>query len=365
MTRVKDIIAELDKWAPTALQESYDNGGLIVGNPNWEVKGVLCCLDSVEAIIDEAISLNCNVVLAHHPIVFSGLKKLTGKSYVEQTIMKAIKHDIAIVAWHTALDSIGTGVNYKLGNLLGVKKQRILQPKRNVLYRLGVYVPKENLRQLEEAVFAVGGGYIGNYSSCSFYTEGMGSFKPETGANPHTGELGVRSTVSELKVEFVVPEHARFGVHQAMLAAHPFEEVAHEWVKLDNYRTDVGSGMIGEFEEPIDVKAWMNEIKGKLQIGCIKHTMLLKEKIQRIAWCGGSGDFLLEDAIAQGAEVFVTSDFKYHRFFDHQGKIVILDIGHYETESCVIDLLSDWLTEKFTTFAIHKTRIVTNPVQYF
>lgn len=365
MTRVKDIVAELEKWAPSALQESYDNGGLIVGDANNEVSGVLCCLDSIEEVVDEAIALACNVILAHHPIVFSGLKKITGKSYVERTIIKAIQNDIAIIAWHTALDNVSTGVNAQLGRVLGVEQRRILQPKKSNLYKLGVYVSEENFKAMEDAVFAAGGGWIGNYSECSFSWEGLGAFKPEEGANPQTGTIGQRWVEEEMKVEFIVPEHAKWAVHQAMIQTHPYEEVAHEWIKLENSRTDVGSGMIGELKEAVDIRQWLGAIKEKMQLGCIKHTALVNEKIQRIAWCGGSGDFLLEDAIAQRADVFVTSDFKYHRFFDHQGKIVIVDIGHFETESCVIDLLSDWLTEKFTTFAIHKTRIVTNPVQYF
>ena len=365
MTTVKHIIAELERWAPSIWQESYDNGGLIVGSLEMEVSGVLCCLDCTEEIVQEAIDRKCNVVLAHHPIVFGGLKKLTGQNYVEQTVIKAIKNDIAIIAWHTALDNASTGVNAQLGRVLGMRTMQILQPKKDTLLKLAVYVLPKNLQAIEAAVFAAGGGAIGNYSECSFYWNGNGSYKPEVGANPVIGTIGVREFTDEVKVEFIVPDHAKWAVHQAMIKAHPYEEVAHEWITLDNVRTDVGSGMIGELPKPVPILDWLRILKTSMSLGCIKHTKLIHENISKVAWCGGSGDFLLETAIARGAQVFITSDFKYHRFFDHQQKIIIVDIGHYETESCVIDLLSDWLTEKFTTFAIHKTRIVTNPVQYF
>lgn len=365
MTTVKDIIAELELWAPSVWQESYDNGGLIVGSMEMEVKGVLCCLDCTEDIVQEAINNHCNVVLAHHPIVFSGLKKITGKNYVEQTVIKAIKNDVAIIAWHTALDNVSTGVNAQLGKVLGMRTMRILQPKKDTLLKLAVYVLPRDLQAIESAVFAAGGGAIGNYSECSFYWNGHGAYKPEEGSKPFIGKQGVRELTEEVKVEFIVPDHAQRAVHQAMVNAHPYEEVAHEWIVLDNVRTDVGSGMIGDLPQPVAIMDWLRQLKSSMSLGCIKHTSLVHERISKVAWCGGSGDFLLETAIAQGAQVFITSDFKYHRFFDHQQKIIIVDIGHYETESCVIDLLSDWLTEKFTTFAIHKTRIVTNPVQYF
>lgn len=365
MTTVKDIISELERWAPSMWQESYDNGGLIVGSMEMEVKGVLCCLDCTEDIVQEAIENQCNVVLAHHPIVFSGIKKLTGKNYVERTVIKAVKNDIAIIAWHTALDNVHTGVNAQLGKVLGIQSMRILQPKKNTLLKLSVYVLPKDLKAMETAVFAAGGGAIGNYSECSFSWSGQGAYKPEKGAKPFIGELGVRELTEEIKVEFIVPDHAQWAVHRAMIAAHPYEEVAHEWIALENFRSDVGSGMIGELAQPVSILDWLSQLKSSMSLRCIKHTTLIHNSISRVAWCGGSGDFLLETAIAQGAQVFITSDFKYHRFFDHQQKIIIVDIGHYETESCVIDLLSDWLTEKFTTFAIHKTRIVTNPVQYF
>jgi dinuclear metal center YbgI/SA1388 family protein len=365
MNTVKDLIRHLNLWAPLSLQESYDNGGLIAGDADQVITGVLCCLDCTEQIIEEAIERKCNVVLAHHPIVFSGLKKLTGRTYVERTIIYAIKHDIAIIAWHTALDNVSNGVNGKIGDVLGIKQRRILQPKENGIFKLVVYVPHETKVDMEQALFAAGAGHIGNYQECSFTSAGEGSFKPMPGSNPTEGQIGERSFVSETKIEVVVPEGNRGNVHQAMIHAHPYEEVAHEWIRLSNERTDIGSGMVGDLDRPIDVQSWMKHVKDKMGVAVIRHTALVHTEISKVAWCGGSGDFLLERAIAAGAQVLITSDFKYHRFFDHENKIIVMDIGHYESESCVIDLLSDWLTENFTTFAIHKTWIVTNPVQYF
>ncbi len=365
MNTVKDLIRQLNHWAPLSLQESYDNGGLIVGDADQEITGVLCCLDCTEPIIEEAIQKKCNVVLAHHPIVFSGVKKLTGRTYVERTVIQAIKNNIAIVAWHTALDSVPSGVNGKIGDVLGIQKRSILQPKSNSIYKLVVYVSNKEKDKMEQALFSAGAGHIGNYEECSFLSEGTGSFTPMPGANPVEGKIGERFISDEMKLEVMVPEWNRSSVHQAMVNAHRYEEVAHEWILLSNERADIGSGMIGELNQPIDIQSWMKNVKEKLGVEVIKHTPLVHTLVSKVAWCGGSGDFLLEKAIASAAQVFITSDFKYHRFFDHENKIIVMDIGHYESESCVIDLLSDWLTENFTTFAIHKTGIVTNPVQYF
>ncbi len=365
MTTINEVIQKLEEWAPISLQESYDNGGLIVGHGAQEVKGVMVTLDCTEQIIDEAISRGCNLVVAHHPIVFSGIKKLNGKNYIERTVIKAIQNKIAIYAIHTALDNVHTGVNKRIGERMGLSNAKILRPKQEQLLKLSVFVPLDHVDAVRQDLFAAGAGKIGYYDECAFGVKGEGSYRPIEGAQPFDGEIGERRTLEEWKLEVVVPNHLKGKVNAAMRQSHPYEEVAHEWIQLENVHQEIGSGMIGNLPSPMDAKVFLKHLKTSMGCSVVKHTPLLKNPIQKIAWCGGSGDFLLEDAIRQGADVFVTADFKYHRYFDHNDQIMICDIGHYETESCVIELLNDWFTEKFTTFAIHKTEIVTNPVNYY
>lgn len=361
---LKDIVAALEEFAPPALQESYDNSGLLVGNPGQTITGVLFCLDSTEAIIDEAVSRGCNLVVAHHPIIFSGLKKITGKNYIERVVIKAIRQDVAVYAIHTNLDNVRHGVNQKFAEKLGLTNTRVLSPRRDELLKLEVYLPVDQAEAIRQAVFQAGGGHIGNYDECSFAIQGEGTFRPRAGANPTIGELGVRHSDTEFVLNFIVPKWLRNKVHQAMVDAHPFEEVAHQWFTLGNVLQDVGSGMIGELPQAMATASFFSMLKTNMNVSTIRHTEVVKESVRRIAVCGGSGSFLLQDAIAAGADVFVTSDFKYHQFFDADGRILIADIGHYESEQFTIELLGDWFKQKFPTFASHLTAIDTNPVFY-
>jgi len=361
---LKEIIAALEEFAPPALQESYDNSGLIVGSPGQTITGVLFCLDSTEAVIDEAIAKGCNLVVAHHPIIFSGLKKITGKNYIERTVVKAIRHEVAIYAIHTNLDNVKHGVNQKIADKLGISKLRVLAPRHDELLKLEVFVPLEYVEAIRLSVFQAGGGFIGNYDECSFAVSGAGTFRARDGANPALGEMGVRHTESESNLSFIVPKWLQHRVHQAMVQAHPYEEVAHQWIKLDNVLQDVGSGMVGELDVEMETGAFFQMLKTCMNLRFIRHTEVVNQTVKRIAVCGGSGSFLLPDAIAAGADVFVTADFKYHQFFDADGKIIIADIGHFESEQFTIELLGDWFKQKFPTFASHLTAIDTNPVFY-
>ncbi len=365
MTTINEVIQKLEDWAPLSLQESYDNGGLMVGDGQQLVTGVLLTLDCTEEVVNEAIQNGCNLIVAHHPIIFSGLKKLNGKNYVERTVIQAIKNNIAIYAAHTSLDNINTGVNRMIGEKLGVSDMRILRAKQGELLKLTIFTPVKYYESLESALFEAGAGKIGNYDECVFVAEGTGSFKPLSGASPHEGKIGERKKQDELRLEVLVAAHLKSKVHKAMMNAHPYEELAHEWVRIENLHQDIGSGMIGNLPAAMTKGEFLKYLKKSMGCQVIKFTHFTKETIETVAWCGGSGDFLLEDAMRQGADAFISSDFKYHRFFDHNDKIMICDIGHYETESCVIDLLNGWFTEKFTTFAIHKTEIVSNPVNYY
>jgi dinuclear metal center YbgI/SA1388 family protein len=360
-----DITKYLEQRAPLALQEGYDNSGLIVGHGSMEITGALVCLDSTEEVIEEAISMGFNMVIAHHPIVFSGIKKITGKTYVERVLLKAIRHNIAIYAIHTNLDNVHDGVNFKIAQKLGLQRMKILQPKQGNLVKLEVYVPQAHLDIVRSAVLAAGAGHIGNYSECSYTSLGEGTFKAEKDAIPFVGEMGSRHTESEAKLEVVLPQWILASVLSKVNEAHPYEEVAYQAISLKNSWGNVGSGMVGELEAPLNTVDFLSLVKERFGLQVLKHTPLCKNVISKVAICGGSGSFLTQDAKHSGADIYISSDFKYHEFFDAEGQIILADIGHFESEQYTIELLSDWLAEKFPTFAVRKTRIVTNPINYF
>lgn len=362
--QLKEIIQFLEDKAPSSLQESYDNSGLICGHSAMEIKGAIICLDSTEDIIDEAIRHGFNLVIAHHPIVFSGIKKLNGKNYIERTIIKAIKNDIAIYAIHTNLDNVIHGVNAKIAEKIGLVNCRILSPMKNKLLKLSTYVPHEHSEKVKEALFCAGAGHIGNYSECSFTTNGEGTFKGDDSSNPVYGEKNVRFKGHESKIEVILESHKQHQVFSALIEAHPYEEVAYEFIALANNWQDVGAGIIGELPSEMDATEFLKSLKVKMKTDCIRHTNTHNKTIKKIAICGGSGSFLLEDAKRAGADIFITGDFKYHQFFDADGSIIIADIGHYESEQYTIELLGDWLSEKFPTFALRLTEINTNPINY-
>jgi len=363
--KLAQIIHELEKLAPPALQESYDNSGLLVGKHQMEISGALICLDSIEEIIDEAISKKCNLVIAHHPIVFKGLKSLTGKNYIERTLLKAIKNDIAIYAIHTNLDNVQQGVNAKIGDLLGVKNPQILQPKNQVLEKLVTYCPTDHVDVLQDGLFSAGAGTIGNYSDCSFNSIGTGTFTPNDKATPFIGTHNERHHEEEHKIEVIFETYNRSKVLSKLNECHPYESVAYELYSTLNVHPNIGSGMYGELDEELEMSVFFDLLKRQFKLKVIRHTSGANSTAKKIAWCGGSGSFLLSNAKAVNADVFITGDFKYHEFFDHENSVVIADIGHYESEQFTIDLLGDFLKEKFPKFAVHLTEINTNPVNYY
>ena len=363
--QISNIISTLEKIAPLKLQESYDNSGLIVGNPTTECIGVLLALDATEEVIKDAISQKCNLVIAHHPIVFKGLKRFNGANYVERAIMLAIKNDIAIYACHTNLDNVIEGVNGKIADQLGLINRQILQTKSDLLQKLVVYVPETHLKKVEDALFSAGAGNLGNYSECSFVSEGKGSFKPEIGANPKVGEIGVRNSEKEFKLEVVFPAWLKNQVIKAMKSAHLYEEVAYEIVNLTNDYQEVGAGIVGELPESITESDFLDKIKKIFNVTVVRHTPLLGKNVKKVALCGGAGSFLTPNAISSGADFFITSDVKYHEFFDADGRIVIADVGHFESEQYTIELFDYVLRQNFPNFAVLKTRVNTNPVRYF
>jgi dinuclear metal center YbgI/SA1388 family protein len=364
MTKIKDILDYLESWAPLALQEDYDNSGLITGNGENEVKGIIIALDCTEQVVEEAIHKGCNLVVAHHPIVFRGLKRLTGKSYIERTVIRAIKNDIAIYGLHTNLDHVATGVNSKIAAQLGLINTRILRPRRDTLAKLTTFIPTSDTERVMEALHAAGAGMIGNYRNCSFRVAGTGTFLPSEDANPTIGKVGKLEKVLEDRVEVIFPSHLKSKILASLVKAHPYEEVAYYLHDLSNTDNETGSGMIGELEAPMHVAHFLDMLKKKLRVTVIRHTAPVKETIRKIALCGGSGSFLLPDAITRGADVFISGDFKYHEFFDAENQLMVADIGHYESEQFTKELIYDKLVEKFTNIALHFTEVNTNPIKY-
>ncbi|MGZ8558752.1 MAG: Nif3-like dinuclear metal center hexameric protein [Chitinophagaceae bacterium] len=364
--KIAEIISFLESLADPELQEHYDNAGLITGNAGWECKGIICSLDSTEDVIAEAIEKNCNLVIAHHPIIFSGLKKINGKNYVEKTIIAAIKNDIAIYAIHTNLDNVIDGVNGKMAKKMGLQNLSVLsQKKSGTLKKLFVFVPIDQSSKVRNAIFAAGAGHIGNYSECSFNAEGTGTFKAGTGSNPYTGNIDEQHQEKEMKIEVIFPAFLENKILTAMKAAHPYEEVAYDVMALTNTHPKTGAGVIGELAEPMEEKSFLNHLKSIFGLKVIRHTQLKGRPVKRVALCGGAGSFLIFSALGSGADIYITADIKYHEFFDANGRILIADIGHYESEQFTIDLLQEILELKFPTFAVLKTKVMTNPVYYF
>ena len=363
--KIATIAAALEQIAPLSLQENYDNAGLLTGNAAWECSGIMICLDATEQVIQEAIQQKCNLLVSHHPIIFGGLKKITGKNYVEQTIIAAIKNDMAIYAIHTNLDNILSGVNGKMADMLELINRRILQPKEGLLKKLIVFVPKASLETVRSALFEKGAGHIGHYSECSFSTEGTGTFMADSFANPFVGKAGERHYENEIKLEMVFPNWLQPALIKAVEETHPYEVPAVDIFSMENKFEQFGSGLIAETQEPISEIAFLRLIKEKFNLQTLRHTPFTNRLIQKVALCGGAGSFLIKKALSHSADIYITADVKYHEFFDADGKMLIADIGHYESEQFTIDLLFDILKQKFPTFAVLKTTVKTNPVSYF
>lgn len=361
---IRDIISVIEDLAPPALQESYDNSGLQCGDADETARGALLCLDVTEEVLAEAQRKKCNLIIAHHPLIFSPLKRLTGSNFVERIIISAIKKNIAIYACHTNADNVRMGVNNKIAGKLGLINCRILQPKKGLLKKLVTFVPKDHAEKVRSALFKAGCGQIGNYDSCSYNLEGKGTFKANEKANPFVGKKNELHSEPETRIETVFESYKEGAVIKALHKAHPYEVVAYDVYQLDNRHPDIGSGLIGELPKAVDERVFLQSVKQTFQAGMIRHTVLARKKVKKVALCGGSGSFLLKDAIAQKADVFVTADFKYHQFFDAENKLVIADIGHYETEQFTPEIFYAAIRKKMPKFALHLSKHNTNPVNY-
>ena len=362
--QAEKIIHVLEEWAPPSLQESYDNSGLIVGNPKTEVTGILVNLDCIEEVVDEAISSGCNMIIAHHPIVFKGLKRFNGKNYVERTVIKAIKNDILIYAIHTNLDHVKDGVNKMIGEKLGLNNLKILAPKSGILCKLVTYVPSDHAEPVRQAIFNAGAGHIGAYDQCSFNLNGKGTFRGNETSDPFVGEPGKVHIEDEIRVETIMPAFVKSQVLKALLSTHPYEEVAFDIYQLENAWNEVGSGMIGDLNEPMRKTDFLKEVKRAMNAPALRFTESDNKTIQKVAFCGGSGGFLINTAKSKQADVFITSDIKYHQFFEGEKDMILVDIGHHESEQFTSDLICAKLKEKFPTFVVRLSDTPTNPIKY-
>lgn len=365
MIKISDVILALEAMANPALQETYDNSGLIIGSREGRCTGVLIALDVTEEIIEEAVNKNCNLIVSHHPIIFKGLKRITGSNYVERCVIQAIRNDIALYAIHTNLDNALNGVNSKIADKLGLINRRVLAEKQGVLKKLVTFVPSEQAETVRQALFNSGAGAIGLYDQCSFNLQGTGTFRPLEGADPFSGTPGEQFSGSEIRIEVVFPHYVEKQLIFNLRKAHPYEEVAFYITALDNTERNTGSGLVGELASEMSETDFLKNLKGILGTKVIRHTQLLEKPVKKVALCGGSGFFLLPAAVASGADIYLTGDIKYHEFFDADGRILLADAGHFETEQFTIELLADYLQNKFHNFAVLKTERQTNPIRYF
>jgi len=362
--KISDIINYLDALVPPVLQESYDNSGFLAGNREDNLKGILTSVDVTEAVVDEAIEKSCNLIVCHHPLIFKGLKRLTGDDAVARTVQKAVKNDVAVYAAHTNLDSVDFGVSYVLARQIGLQDLKVLDPKPDLLKKLVVFCPDDYAEKVREAIFSAGAGNIGGYDSCSFNMQGQGSFKAGEDTDPFTGKKGELHYEREVRVETIYPVFRQSEILKAMVTAHPYEEVAYDIYPLDNLYKKAGLGISGKLEEPEPAMDFLRKLKAKLDTGTIRHTAAEGKTIKRVAVCGGAGSFLINKAKAAQADIFITADLKYHDFFEADKGIVLVDIGHYESEKYTKELLNQIITEKFPNFAPSLSEVNTNPINY-
>ena len=364
MAKIKDLIEVIERLFPPSVQESYDNSGLITGNINDEISGVLVTIDINEQVISEALKKKCNIIVSHHPIIFHPLKRLTGSNYIERTIIDAIKNDIAIYAAHTSVDNNYDGLNKIICDKLGIENYSIISPLKNLVYKLVVFVPEDYATKVRQAIFSAGAGEIGNYDSCSYNLQGKGTFKASENTNPFVGKKGELHTETETRIETVFPDFLRNKILRAMIESHPYEEVAYDIYPIENTHQKYGAGLIGELRETIDEVSFLHIVKEKLDIECLKHSQILGTKVKKVAVCSGACGFLINQAQRQGADVFISAELKYDQYISAQKKILLVDAGHYETELYIKKLFYDLITKNFTKFAVEFSKNFTNPIKY-
>jgi len=362
--KIKEIIGCIEEFAPLSLQEQWDNAGLLTGNPSDDVESALIAIDITEEVIDDAIANGEKLIIAHHPLIFSGIKKLNGNNYIERALIKAIKNDIAIYAAHTNIDVVKNGVSWRMAQKLGLLNVSTLSKEKGLLKKLIVYVPVSHLENVREAIFSAGAGVIGNYDSCSFNSEGKGTFKGNESANPYVGKAGEMHIEDEVKLETIFLTYLQGKIITALLEAHPYEEVAYDIYSLENRHNSIGLGVIGYLKKEIKASELLKFVKEVFECQAIRYAGNADKMVKKIALCGGAGILLTSEAIQAGADIFITGDIKFHQFFDAEDKIILADIGHYESEQFTKELFYEIVTNKFSKFALRLSEVQTNPVKY-
>ena len=363
--QIADIGQYLETLSPLSFQEDYDNCGFLAGDPAWEFQKALLCLDLTEEVMKEAVRKQCNLVISHHPFIFKGLKKLIPGRPETAIITHAIMNRIAVYAIHTNLDNTLRGLNAYVFSKLGISQYKILSPRQDQLLKLVTFCPTNHAEKVRDALFDAGAGHIGNYDRCSYNLEGDGTFRASALANPFVGEKNALHVERETRIEVIFPGYLERTIVTALVAAHPYEEVAYDLYPLKNADTRSGAGLIGELEQPMAQSRFLELVKQILEIPVIRHSAFHASKIKTVALCTGSGSFLIPGAVISGADAYLTADLKYHDFFEAGKKMLLADIGHYESEQWVKGWLYDVLIEKFPTFAFLISEVNTNPVNYF
>lgn len=362
--KIKDILHQIEQLAPIPLQEGFDNSGVQVGDVNQEAKAALVCIDVTEAVLDEAIALGCNLVISHHPLAFKPFKSLTGKNYIERCVMKACKHDIVVYAAHTNLDNAIGGINYYLARMLNLQHVRILDPQQSKLLKLVTFVPDTHAAIVRSALFNAGAGSIGAYDSCSYNTNGEGTFRAGEDSNPFCGLKGEVHTEPEVRIEVVLPLFKQQEVLQALIAVHPYEEPAYDFYALQNLWSQAGSGVVGTLPEEMEEEDFLYMLKDVFHLTSIMHSKLRGKSIRDVALCSGAGAFLVSKAIGYGADVFITGESKYNDYYDVEDRILLATVGHYESEIYTKNIFFDIISEKYSNFAVYMSGFDVNPVNY-
>jgi dinuclear metal center YbgI/SA1388 family protein len=363
--KLKDITGYLDSCIPLSFQEDYDNSGLQVGLPHNEISSALICLDVTEDVMAEAADLKCDLIISHHPLIFKGIKSITGRTYTERIIFEAVRKDIAIYAAHTNLDMLSSGVSRLMAEKIGLKDITVLAPLENMLLKLVTFVPESHLKEVKDAVFEAGAGVIGNYDKCGFTVSGTGSFRANEKANPFIGVAGEIHNETEIRFETILYKHMKDAVVKALIKAHPYEEVAYDLYQLENNNIETGLGCVGYLHEEAAQADFLKSVSGIFDARGIRHSALTGRPVRKVALCGGSGASLISDAIRSEADVFLTADLKYHDFFRAENKILLVDAGHFETEKFSREILKELIIKKFPKFAVRFSETNTNPINYF
>lgn len=359
-----DIIKHIEDFAPLALQESWDNSGLILGDKNQEVNSIMVCLDVSETVLNEAIEKGCNLILSHHPIIFKGIKKLTESNSDQRLLRKAIKNDIAIYAAHTSLDNAKEGINNFLAKKLGLKNISILAPKEDCLFKIVTYVPNAYADIVREAMFQAGAGSIGDYNACSYNLEGTGTFVAQEGTNPFVGKIGEMHLENEIRIETIVPSHLLSNVIRSLCTSHPYEEPAYDVFQTHIQWKQAGLGVVGELENGIEEEEFFQLLKTTLHLSTFRRSPRLGKKVKKIAICSGSGADFITKAKAANADAYLSGDISYHRFFEHDDKMLIIDIGHSETELPTKELFCNELGKRINGIQVIASANEVPPMEF-